>query len=420
MAKKKKSKISGSSTQEPPSITIPECYRWNLLPTARSQARLNQLTAAKGESLKMVEVEITATKKAIDESEAEIANLEKAISRTEYAADLMEKCLKSFKTAMSDASSLDGIPTEMIASAIGLKGFDLCETAALLTGSSSSTELKALSSMMSRWSSNVEKMKETRLEMKKELLGWRLERALHSDYLVQLEGHHDSLKEIINAIHATMSPIRKTPTEIWIKIFNYWIQDRDLIASHHNLPSPLLLGHVCSLWRQICLSTPHLWRRVDIHPFLLWPRPLLDITAGAKKATGSQSLEYVFFHQFRAYWGVQTEANPYQSWFDAPSGQLKRQDLTSSQEQLTNLPHLRLYLSPSAPLTVPTLSVNSTKKTYPLWEFRTTRPRLGRAADSVRVCGGVGYGECLAHKYFLRLNAEFEMSPFANQPIRII
>ncbi|CCA75108.1 hypothetical protein PIIN_09092, partial [Serendipita indica DSM 11827] len=348
--------------QVPSTVAIPDCYRWNLLPTFRGQERLNHLATARKESLRLVEGEIAATKKAIENSNAEILNLEATISRSSHAASLMEKCSESIKTIRNETSCLDDIPKTILASATGLKSFDMCEAIARLVGNSSSDEFEAFGTLMSEWSTNAAKMKAMIVEMQKELLDWRLEHALDSGHLSQLEDYHHSLMEIINTTSAVMSPIRRTPTEVWAKIFDYWVHDRDLVASHHNLPSPLLLGHVCSVWRQICLSTPSLWRRVDIHPFDFWPQSLLDIVTLAQIAGSGQSLDYVFFDQFRAYWGDEAQDLSFNGSFYPEYYQSVRRDLAQSKGKLANLPRLRLYLSPSAPLTVPTLSVNSTKK----------------------------------------------------------
>ncbi|KAF7347252.1 ABC protein [Mycena venus] len=88
---------------------------------------------------------------------------------------------------------------------------------------------------------------------------------------VQLQQHHES-KERIRRHESVVSPLRHFPPEILCRIFLFTvpsvdemkrlIQDRS--SKFGSGASPWILTHVCSRWRNICLSFPTLWRTIII------------------------------------------------------------------------------------------------------------------------------------------------------------
>lgn len=73
------------------------------------------------------------------------------------------------------------------------------------------------------------------------------------------------LQEVSNAHEALISPLRRIPPEILQMIF-VWCLPTNRNAVMHASEAPVLLGRVCSRWRQISLNTPEVWATLHIVP----------------------------------------------------------------------------------------------------------------------------------------------------------
>ena len=86
----------------------------------------------------------------------------------------------------------------------------------------------------------------------------------------------ESLQITIYRCDTILSPSRRVPDDIWREIFIR------CLPSHRNpilsfVEAPLLLTHVCSIWRSISLSTPQIWNRIHIPLFQILRDPIWDI-----------------------------------------------------------------------------------------------------------------------------------------------
>ncbi|EDR15535.1 uncharacterized protein LACBIDRAFT_302020 [Laccaria bicolor S238N-H82] len=78
-----------------------------------------------------------------------------------------------------------------------------------------------------------------------------------------LNHQRHALSKEIEAHRALISPFRRLPLEIMAEIFSHCLPtDHNAVMSVKE--APLLLGRVCSAWRSITLSTPHLWASLHI------------------------------------------------------------------------------------------------------------------------------------------------------------
>ena len=85
----------------------------------------------------------------------------------------------------------------------------------------------------------------------------------HQAIIDDLNEQRDKAKKIVDAHRALLSPARRLPPEIVQEIFV-----RCLPTTHNPAKSttvaPLLLGRICSAWRNISLSTPRLWSSIHL------------------------------------------------------------------------------------------------------------------------------------------------------------
>jgi hypothetical protein len=71
------------------------------------------------------------------------------------------------------------------------------------------------------------------------------------------------LMSLVNAHQALLSPIRRVSPEILQKIFVEMLPNNGYPAMHAS-EAPMLLGRVCSRWRQIVYGTAELWRSIHV------------------------------------------------------------------------------------------------------------------------------------------------------------
>ncbi|KAF7330807.1 hypothetical protein MVEN_02419900 [Mycena venus] len=81
--------------------------------------------------------------------------------------------------------------------------------------------------------------------------------------LDNLTEERDTLLDFVEAHKALMSPIRRLPFDIIEGIFVACLSThRNCVMSAQE--APVILGRICSSWRNISLSTPRLWSRLHI------------------------------------------------------------------------------------------------------------------------------------------------------------
>ncbi|KAF8960882.1 hypothetical protein BDZ97DRAFT_1831250 [Flammula alnicola] len=93
----------------------------------------------------------------------------------------------------------------------------------------------------------------------------------------------DSLTERRNALQSSielydtiLSPFRRVPHDVWREIFPYCLStDRNPIMSYSE--APLLLTHVCSVWRSIAFTTPQIWTNIHIPIFQIFRDPIWEV-----------------------------------------------------------------------------------------------------------------------------------------------
>ena len=83
--------------------------------------------------------------------------------------------------------------------------------------------------------------------------------------LMQVSKTRDRLQVAANQHQALISPLRRLPPELLQVIFVFCLPlHRNAVM--HSSEAPVLLGRVCSEWRQISLSTPEVWSSLHIVP----------------------------------------------------------------------------------------------------------------------------------------------------------
>ncbi|KAJ7018396.1 hypothetical protein C8F04DRAFT_390998 [Mycena alexandri] len=82
-------------------------------------------------------------------------------------------------------------------------------------------------------------------------------RALHADMM-----SHPNAEDTIMVLYYLVSPIRRLPPQVLERIFSFSIVDAQFDLDTSEMP--WVLTYICSSWRRVAISTPQLWRKIDI------------------------------------------------------------------------------------------------------------------------------------------------------------
>ncbi|ESK89456.1 hypothetical protein Moror_16115 [Moniliophthora roreri MCA 2997] len=81
--------------------------------------------------------------------------------------------------------------------------------------------------------------------------------------ILALENRWSSLRKLSERCRGLLAPIHRMPPEILTAIFTHCCECNELTAK---VPPPaIVLSMVCGQWRELLLSTPHLWASMNLH-----------------------------------------------------------------------------------------------------------------------------------------------------------
>ncbi|EGN94142.1 hypothetical protein SERLA73DRAFT_78064 [Serpula lacrymans var. lacrymans S7.3] len=111
--------------------------------------------------------------------------------------------------------------------------------------------------------SQVKDIKAQIAESRVSLSAKRAAIARHRKMLKQLESEEADARKYVEDCEALLTPARRMPPEVITNIFKYCLPSEGSRPSTSD--APLLLSRICSHWRQVVLSTPHLWSALNLH-----------------------------------------------------------------------------------------------------------------------------------------------------------
>jgi hypothetical protein len=151
-------------------------------------------------------------------------------------------------------------------------------------------------------------------QLEMELSGWRSSKILSETSIKRLGISFSDIENELQAGRQAFRPIRKVPSDVWIKIFELVIQQiqdtylKDSTNSYGMRPPMFSLSQVCQHWRYLVQSDARCCNLVYIAPFSVWREDEYDVvTKSAQKSTLpitvltnlSQSLYFSYQHNYR-------------------------------------------------------------------------------------------------------------------------
>ncbi|KAI6007066.1 hypothetical protein EDD15DRAFT_2394818, partial [Pisolithus albus] len=80
----------------------------------------------------------------------------------------------------------------------------------------------------------------------------------------RLEGRVGQIKGVISELEALLHPIRRLPTDIMAKVFEFCVYESQGYARLDIKHAPLVLSQVCRSWRKLVFALPCLWKMVRV------------------------------------------------------------------------------------------------------------------------------------------------------------
>ncbi|KAJ4477421.1 hypothetical protein J3R30DRAFT_217899 [Lentinula aciculospora] len=88
--------------------------------------------------------------------------------------------------------------------------------------------------------------------------------AAHSVDMHRMHLRHQGLKKYTEKLSTLLSPIRRIPSELLLRIFVFFCHQNDLSSYEPGDAAALTVGAVCTRWRQLAVSQPTLWANLKI------------------------------------------------------------------------------------------------------------------------------------------------------------
>jgi len=79
----------------------------------------------------------------------------------------------------------------------------------------------------------------------------------------RLEHQRDQVQGVVQELEALIAPVRRMPTDIMAKVFEYCVWDQSIPTADPRM-AQLLLAQVCRSWRHLLFSLPCLWTALQL------------------------------------------------------------------------------------------------------------------------------------------------------------
>jgi hypothetical protein len=84
------------------------------------------------------------------------------------------------------------------------------------------------------------------------------------DEIKRLTSRRNALQFFVDAHRQLLSPIRRLPPEVLQRIFVGCLPEHPSYPAMHSSIAPVLLGRICSRWRDIAYGTAELWSSIHV------------------------------------------------------------------------------------------------------------------------------------------------------------
>jgi hypothetical protein len=120
-------------------------------------------------------------------------------------------------------------------------------------------------------------------QLEMELSGWRSSKRLSETSIKRLGVNFSDIETELQAGKQAFRPIWKIPSDVWVKIFEFFIQQaqdtylEDTTTRYGMRPPMFNLSQVCQHWRYLVQSDPKCCNLVYVGPFSVWRQDEYDI-----------------------------------------------------------------------------------------------------------------------------------------------
>jgi hypothetical protein len=151
-------------------------------------------------------------------------------------------------------------------------------------------------------------------QVEMELSGWISSKRLSEAVIKRLSDGRSGIEVDLKAAKQAFGPMRRIPSDVWVKIFHYAIQQaRDEYmkgnTTGYGMRPPMYnLSQVCQRWRELVQNDPGSWRLVYVAPCQVWRQDEYDLVNESVRKSAvpitiltnlSQSLLYGYQYNYR-------------------------------------------------------------------------------------------------------------------------
>lgn len=205
----------------------------------------------------------------LSRSQNAISNLTSSIPRAKMALKSHQESLASFRDVLSKLS----LPElrENINMNEETETSKLYEDLAKDVKSNVSRGTATLEAQISAFEEETQKLQYHQNRLDDEMIGWKFTRDLSQKAIEHFTAIQNQLTSDLGIAKVAISPIRRIPKEVWIKIFRYCIDEgfRAYTMQSNAVPyrsTSFILSAVCQSWRNVLSTEGKMWQMITIHP----------------------------------------------------------------------------------------------------------------------------------------------------------
>jgi hypothetical protein len=129
-------------------------------------------------------------------------------------------------------------------------------------------------------------------QLEMELSGWKSSKRLSENAIKRLTESHSGIEVDLKAGKEAFRPIWRVPSDAWVKIFGYAVQEvkEGYLKTNNNygMRPPLFnLSQVCQRWRYLVQNDPKLWTFAYVAPTQVWRQDEQDLVSNSAKKSNS-------------------------------------------------------------------------------------------------------------------------------------
>jgi hypothetical protein len=242
--------------------------------TEKGTERLREFIKTRETELKTIQKELLDETKRMQTCDNAIFNLEATIPEAKQILKANEDSLTSLLNIRSRLNSVELIKEKTLKEESGT--MKLCAEFRSYSKKPLGRLSKYIEDQITALKTDVRALWDKARELELELGSWKVSKRLLQRAISRLNAHCSEIQADIKAGNDTFRPIWNMPSDAWVRVFKYAIQE-ELAAylkenpNNQGMRPPIFnLCQVCQSWRYVVHNAPELWTLAYVAPANVW------------------------------------------------------------------------------------------------------------------------------------------------------